>query len=202
MIILVYALFFQEKVARPVKPNGRLTYDYRQNANAQIAMPSRTLIRMEKKKVRPSFEKNSTYEERLYNIDKKRIQLQSICSEHLESESDFLFTPESLSTDTKSKMTNKSAKVNDFSTSSRPRNIINQSGIVDCLIETSDMSICSSVALPAEEELSYVGSTFTKETVGTLRSGFSISEKSTLSKSSHESRWHPEALRRARGEGN
>jgi hypothetical protein len=182
---------FQEKVARPVKPNGRLTYDYKLNAFLQIATPARTLVKLERNKIRSHFEKNSTYEERLLSLDQKRRALGSTCERQLESEKDFLLPAESLedSSMLSSKSQRSGQKRAMCTDKKRPKKIFNQRGIVDLLVETSDMSICSSSAASAAAALSLDG----ESTLGTVTSSSGGGGRAA-------ERWDAEALRRVYGD--
>lgn len=147
---------FQEKVKRAVKPNGRLTYDYKLQAFSQIATPARTLARLDKKKVRSHCVRNALYEERLRGLEEKRTAFDKICERQLQQESTFLLPvspsldepslgclsmstgqTQSTSTRTHKKSTRKQKRA-------RPKKIFSQQGIVDLLMDTSDMSICAS----------------------------------------------------------
>lgn len=196
---------FQERVARPVKPNGRLTYDYRLNASTQVAIPSRTLAKLEMKKVRPHFEKNSTYEERLLLIEQKRLTLGSTCERQLEVEKDFLLSTEELEEESRasnssSKMSKKSRRrgKKNWTGTVRPKKIFNQQGIVNCIIDTSDMSICSSALAVLDDEGGQRAHPLDGgNSYDTLRS--TSSWKSGNTRVGASARWHPEALKRVHG---
>ena len=207
---------FQEKVARPVKPNGRLTYDYKVNAYTKVATPSRALAKLEKNKIRAHYVKNSTYEERLMSLDQKRSALGSACQRQLEQETQFLVPAESLEGSSVLSGQSKKSTNRRKQKHIRPRKIVNQRSIVDLLIDTSEMSICSSAMVPVltmeDDECTHSASRFSPEqdagaesvcTLGssnTLRStasGLQLKGGAVLSKTEH---WDADALRKVYGD--
>lgn len=187
---------FQEKIQRPVKPNGRLTYDYKLNANVRVAKPANTLIKLDKKKIRSHFEKNSTYEERLFHIEQRRMELGSMCEKQLEAEKGFLVPAEPSTVEESGGVGYTQKK------KMRPKKIFNQRTIVDCLLETSDMSICSSIRLPVDDQFGYpldVDGGGTLETVSAMPSMVSQKSSNMSRRPINSEHWDTSALRKVYG---
>lgn len=187
---------FQGRVERPVKPNGRLTPQYVQSASKRVAGPSRTLVRIDKKRIRSHFEKSAIYEERLLGLEQKRNALVKVCDQQVAFEKSFL-PPESIEgasvVSSLSRQSKKSSQ-RGFSESTRPRRIVNQDGLVKCLLDTSDISICSSEMLSLDQQNppKSSGESLGRNSIGMPGGTYSLESKNA-------GRWSPEALSLAHG---
>lgn len=158
---------FNPPVERPVYPSGTLTNQYIENAFWQGRKTARAVMKHELSKIRPANEKSVTMESQILDAEERRIKHNNICEQQLSSEFENLHSfsttkigktntnghnnthnNNSTKNTKKSSSSKKSKKMKTTKPLSplqntRQKKIYNRESLISCLLDTTDMSVCS-----------------------------------------------------------
>jgi hypothetical protein len=141
---------FNPPVERPVLPTGTLTNQYIENAFWQGRQTARAVMKNELAKIRPANEKSVKMESKLVEIEERRQKYSSLCEEQLENEFEFINTRQTKKT---KKKQNRTTKPLTPLKKTRQRKIYNRESLISCILDTTDMSVCSQDSLSNFENL-------------------------------------------------
>lgn len=192
---------FNSPTQRPVLPTGALTSEYIDNAYWQGRQTARAVMKNELAKIRPANVKSVKMESKLVELEERRQKYSSICEKQLENEFEFLSTQQKTKTKTKKKkLTAATATTKPLTPlkKTRQRKIYNRESLISCILDTTDMSVCSQDSLTNFENL---------ESKNRLSPNHDFPDAMSLSQSSSGSlnrtrlinteKWDQEALRLA-----
>lgn len=194
---------FNRPAIRAVDPTGALTSQYIDTAFWHGRQTARAVMKSELAKIRPPNEKSVKMESQLVVIEERRQKYNSVCEKQLQSEL------EQISPSRKHKKHGKKHKSSHTTTKpltplkkTRQKRIYNRESLINCILDTTDMSVCSQDSLSnfdkleSTNRLSPVAATAKDET-------FSFSQGSpgggsmTLNRLINTEKWDHEALKLA-----
>lgn len=134
---------FEPPIKKPVYSSGNLTNEYISKAHFKGRQTARAIMKAELALVRSKFEKSTYIEDQLLLLEEKRHAHQQICDQQLDEESAFMRdSPSENKSVRKSKKGKK--KSDGLPASSRPHKVYSEESLVRCILDTTDMTICSS----------------------------------------------------------
>jgi hypothetical protein len=142
---------FNPPTERSVYPTGALTSEYIGNAFWQGRQTARAVMKNELAKIRPANEKSVKMESQLVEIEERRQKYQSLCEKQLESEFHILNSTQK--TQQKKKKKGQTTKPLTPLKKIRPKRIYNRESLISCILDTTDMSVCSQDSLTNFETL-------------------------------------------------
>jgi hypothetical protein len=142
---------FNPPTERPVLPTGTLTNQYLDNAFWRGRQTARAVMKNELAKIRPANEKSVKMESKLVEIEERRQKYTSLCEKQLENEIEFMDTTHQ--TKKTKKKQNRTTKPLTPLKKTRQRKIYNRESLISCILDTTDMSVCSQDSLTNFENL-------------------------------------------------
>ena len=158
---------FNPPVERAVYPSGTLTNQYLENAFWQGRKTARAVMKQELSKIRPANVKTVKMESQLLDVEERRQKHSNICDQQISSEFEILepikkaISPTrtvGAKTTTTTISTKKSKKLKTTKPLSplqntRQKKIYNRESLISCILDTTDMSVCSQDSLDNYELL-------------------------------------------------
>lgn len=212
---------FNPPVERAVYPSGTLTNQYIENAFWQGRKTARAVMKHELSKIRSANEKTVKMESQLLEVEERRQKYSSLCEKQVHSEIEELqpMTKIGFNTFTSSPSpstfnsehlqqpqtnTSKKKKTKKMKTTkplsplqhTRQKKIYNRESLISCILDTTDMSVCSQDSLHNYDLLQDSSSKF-KNSEPDESLSLSSGSKLNRSKLINIEKWDYEALRLA-----
>lgn len=157
---------FEPRVKRPVYTSGDLTNEFIATAHVKGRATARAIMKAELALVRSKFEKSTYLEDRLLQLEERRHIHDEVCNQQLTEEKSFL---RSMGSTEVSKSYKKKSKKASTPGSARPHRVFNEETLVRCILDTTDMSMCSAKSNRDDDGSMSTTSTMRRKKINTER---------------------------------
>jgi hypothetical protein len=158
---------FGPQAQRPVYSSGNLTNEYIANTYLKGRSTARAIMKAELALVRTQFEKSTYLEERLMELEERRHVHGEVCNQQLDEEKSFMKSMSS--TDMSKSGKKKKNKLNLPGTAQRPHKVFNEETLVRCILDTTEMSMCSTKSNRDDDGSISTTSTMRRKKVNTAK---------------------------------